>query len=118
MKKISLLFILILTSHFSFAQRALLVKYEDVVARAKTELDSSMQMGDLKEFGIEQSIKGEYIMDITIHEKGEVLTVFAVSNDSNNFKMQNKLKDFVRSQRFSFKLPKGKPYKFQYTFHF
>ena len=117
MKKRTLLSFIFLCQ-LTFAQRPLLVNYEDVATRAKVELDSSMQTGELKEFGIKQNIKGEYIMDITIHEKGEVLTVFAVSNDSDNLKMQNKLKDFIRTFRFSFKLPKGNPYKIQYTFRF
>lgn len=118
MKKINFLIVALIMQLSASAQKPLIVNYEEVVAKAKTELDSSMISGLLKEFGVKNAIKGEYIMDITIHERGKVLTVFAVSNDSDNLKMQNKLKDFVRTLEFSFKLPKGKPYKFQYTFHF
>ena len=118
MKKIFFLLIALCIQQNASATKPLIVNYEEVVAKAKSELDSSMQSGALKEFGLKNEIKGKYVMDITIHEKGKVLTVFAVSNDSDNLKMQNKLKDFVRTLEFSFKLPAGKPYKFQYAFQF
>ena len=100
------------------AEKPLLQDYSEVMAKARAELDSSMQTGVLKEFGVKHKIKGEYTMDITIHEKGKVLTVFTVSNNSDNLKMQTGLKDFVRTLEFNFKMPKGKLYKFQYTFLF
>ena len=100
------------------AQKKSLLEYDEVVAEAKAELDSSMHVGDFKEFAVKNNIKGEYIMDITIHEKGKVLTVFAVSNDSDDLKTQTRVKDFLRMFTFAIKLPKGKMYKFQYTFNF
>ncbi len=118
MKKLLItLFIAAIASH-AHGEKPLIQGYEEVVAKAKTELDSSMQNGELKEFATKRGIKGEYILDITIHERGKVLTVFAVSNDSDNLKMQTSLKDFVRTLEFNFKMPKGKNYKFQYTFTF
>ena len=57
-------------------------------------------------------------MDITIHEKGKVATVFVVSNKGGAIKQQNLVKDFVKEFRLSFKMPKGKDYKFQYIFKF
>lgn len=118
MKKLLVFISIIFLCLVAFAERPLITNYNEFAAKAKTELDSSMKSGVLFEFGVKHAIKGEYIMDITVHEKGKVLTVFAVSNDSDNLSMQNKLKDFVRTIEFSFKLPKGKPYKIQYTFHF
>lgn len=100
------------------AQRQLVQDYSEVTARATHELDSSMTNGGLKEWAVKNNVKGEYVMDITIHEKGKVLTVFTVSNDSDDINMQTRLKDFVRTLVFSFKMPKGKTYKFQYTFNF
>ena len=100
------------------AQKISLYEYDEVVAEAKAELDSSMHVGDFKEFAVKNNIKGEYIMDIAIHEKGKVLTVFAVSNDTDDLKMQTRIKDYLRMFIFAIKMPKGKMYKFQYTFNF
>ena len=118
MKKISCVFLILIISICAHAEKPLIQDYAAVVAKAKSELDSSMQTGVLKEYALKSKIKGEYIMDITIHERGKVLTVFAVSNDSDNLKMQTDLKDFVRTLEFNFKMTKGKMYKFQYTFLF
>ena len=112
------LFFLVFAGVAAFAQKKSLYEYEEVVAEAKAELDSSMHVGDFKKFAVRNNIKGEYIMDITIHEKGQVLTVFAVSNDTDNLKMQTGIKDFLRQFTFAIKMPKGKTYKFQYTFSF
>jgi hypothetical protein len=100
------------------AQMKQLYVYEEVAAEAKAELDSSMKYGVLKEWAVKNNVKGEYIMDITIHEKGKVLSVFAVSNDTDDIKMQNRVKDVIRTLSFNIKMPKKKTYKFQYTFNF
>ena len=109
---------LLITGFAASAQKKSLYEYDDVVAEAKSELDSAMKYGTLKEWVVKNNIKGEYILDITIHEKGKVLSVFAVSNDTDDIKMQNKVKDIIRTILFNIKMPKGKTYKFQYTFTF
>jgi hypothetical protein len=118
MKKIKITLLLLIISFAATAQKPLIINYEEAVAKAKAELDVSMKSGELKEFAVKNNMKGEYIFDITIHERGKVLSVFAVSNDTDNIKGQNILKDFVRTLSFNFKLPKGKNYKFQYSFQF
>jgi hypothetical protein len=118
MKIMMLLSLIFIVLSGAAAQRKLIQDHDEIVAKAKSELDSSMFSGALKKFALENKITGEYTMDITIHEKGKVLTVFAVSDSSVDVKMQNKLKDFIRTLEFSFKMPAGKPYKFQYIFHF
>jgi hypothetical protein len=100
------------------AQKKTLYLYEEVVAQAKLELDSSMKYGALKEWAVKNNIRGEYIMDITIHEKGKVLSVFAVSSDADDIKIQNRVKDMIRTLEFNIKMPKKKTYKFQYIFNF
>ena len=112
------LVILLLIGFASSAQKKSLYDFEEVTAEAKLELDSSMRVGELKEWSVKNKVKGEYIMDITIHEKGKVLSVFAVSNDTDDIKMQNRVKDIIRTIIFNIKMPKGKLYKFQYTFNF
>ena len=116
--KYLLLSLLMLACFSGYAQKKSLVEYDEVAVEAKAELDSSMHVGDFKKFAVKNNIKGEYVMDITIKEKGEVLTVFAVSNDSDNLKMQTRIKDFLRQFTFNIKMPKARTYKFQYTFNF
>lgn len=103
----------------SQGQKRLIQEYNQVVEAAKAELDSMMkQAGSLQTEAKEVNVKGEYILDVTIHEKGKVLSVYMVSSDADDVKMQNRAKDLVRRVEFGFKVPKGKTYKFQYTFSF
>ncbi len=120
MKKL-ITIVLMMISIASFAQKKQLVESVDnIVNKAVTELDSvsSGPAGALYKEITESGIKGHYVFDITIREKGFVATVFVVNETENPVYMQNRLKDLVKRYRFSFKVPKGKSYKFQYTFHF
>lgn len=122
--KVLMLFAFTLTAVFipgkSFCQKKkLLQEYDQVVAQAKAELDSLMMPGTaFLQQAAKQNIKGEYILDITVHDKGQVLSVFMVSSDADDVKMQNRAKDLVRTIVFGFKVPRDKTYKFQYTFQF
>ena len=121
MKKNLLIITLIFLSLTTFAQkRATLETKQEVVKAAKKEFSQAMQapQGELYLFKQENKINGEYTLDITIHEKGRVATVFVVSNKGGSIKQQNSVKDIVKEFRFNFKMPKGKDYKFQYIFKF
>ena len=111
---------LIVIAIAAFGQKKELVEYrENVVEKAIAELDSvtAGPEGELyKEFA-ENGIRGHYVFDITIREKGAVATVFVVNDGENPIPQQNRLKDIIKLYRFSFKVPKGKSYKFQYTFN-
>ncbi len=112
---------LIMFSIASFAQKKQLVEsVVNVVNKAVAELDSVTlaPAGVLYKEISENGIKGHYIFDITIREKGFVATVFVVNEGENQISLQNRLKDIIKRYRFSFKVPKGKSYKFQYTFNF
>jgi hypothetical protein len=101
------------------AQKELLFEYDAVVARARAELDSMMAPGGmLQAEALKQGLKGEYIIDVTVAGKGQVLSVYMVSSDADDVKQGNLAKDLVRTARFGFKMPKDKTYKFQYTFVF
>jgi len=107
-------------SILSAQKKVLLEEYDKVVAQATKELDESMNgpEGELFLFKTENEITGIYDFDITIHEKGEVATVFVRERDGGSIQMQNRLKDFVKELKFNFKMPKGKDYKFSYKFNF
>ena len=57
-------------------------------------------------------------MDISIREKGNVASVFAVERENGTIDSQNRLKDYIMEFKFNFKVPKGKYYKVRYTFNF
>ena len=121
--KCYLLLILLLSSGFALqaqSQRVLLESKDEIVAQATKELDSAMlaPSGELYLFGQKQKLSGEYTLQLTIREKGQVVSVFVVDKKDGNIPSQNSLKDRILNFRFSFKMPKKKDYKFTYTFKF
>lgn len=100
-------------------KKPLLSNYDEVVAAAKAELDSAFQTGKpLQVEAAKRGLQGEYVMDITVFDKGKIQSVFMVNSNADNAPMQNRVKDFVRTIEFGFKVPKGTNYKFRYTFQF
>ena len=122
MKKIVLvLFVLTTLSGFSQKKKKILIESKSQVIEAATkELDFAMQApeGEIYLFAQEYQIEGEYTFDISIHEKGKTASVFCDSREGGSIAMQNKLKDFIKEFQYYFKMPKGKKYKFTYTFKF
>jgi len=122
MKKIALvLLILVSVTGFSQKKKKLLIESKtEVIEAAKKELDFAMKApeGEIYLFVQEHGIQGEYVFDISIHEKGKTASVFCDSREGGSVKMQNKLKDFIKEFQYYFKMPKGKKYKFTYTFKF
>lgn len=118
MKTTTFLFALLISASL-FAQKApVLYEPQEIEQAMKTELDASMKTGALKQFALENQMTGEYIVDITVDHTGKTLTVFAVSNDTDDLKRQTLLLDFLRQMKFNFKLAKGKRHKYQYIFQF
>jgi hypothetical protein len=121
MKTIFLTVILLSVSFFLKSQnRVLLESQEEIVAAASAELTLAMSAPDgvLYKFGQENNITGEYNLQLTIRGKGDVVSVFVASKNNGNIPSQNKLKDEIFRFQFSFKMPKNKDYKFNYTFKF
>jgi hypothetical protein len=120
MRTIFLFFISLIAWASVAQQKKLIEPKEDIIAQAKLELNAAMQApgGELYLWKTENNIKGEYTVDITIREKGDVASVFMVSSEGTEIKMQNQVKDRIRLFGFNFKMPKGKTYKFQYIFRF
>lgn len=105
----------------SMAQKPELVELkEDVIRLATVELDQAMTSpdGELYKFGQKYQITGEYTLQLTVRNKGEVVSVFVADKKDGNIPSQNRLKDEVLAFKFSFKMPKNKDYKFTYTFKF
>lgn len=121
MKKSLIFFCLLILSITVSAQKKILISENDqVVEEARKEIDKTLANPEsdfMKAIKVNK-VTGEYVFDITIYEKGKVLSVFAVRSDNWDVKMQNLVKDLVRLLEFDFKMPKGKSYKFQYIFTF
>ena len=120
--KILLINLLILTSTISMkAQKPELLELkEEVVKQANLELDQAMSQpeGALYKFGQKYHVSGEYTLQLTIRNKGQVVSVFVADKKDGNIPSQNILKDKIMDFQFSFKMPKNKDYKFSYTFKF
>lgn len=105
----------------AFAQKKQLVESKDEVetlAKKEFELAMTAPEGELYLFGVENNIKGEYTIKVTLGDKGKVVSVFVISREGGDVPSQNKVKDAVKAFRFNFKLPKNKSYSFEYAFKF
>lgn len=116
-----LIFALLFISVALHAQKPELLELkEEVIKQACLELDQSMTSpeGSLYKFGQKYHISGEYTLQLTLRNKGQVVSVFVADKKDGNIPSQNSLKDKVLDFQFSFKMPKNKDYKFNYTFKF
>jgi hypothetical protein len=104
-----------------YAQKPELIELkEEVIKQASLELDQALTPpeGALYKFAQKNNITGEYTLQITIRNKGQVVSVFVADKKDGNIPSQNSLKDKILDFQFSFKMPKNKDYKFNYTFKF
>jgi len=126
MKNLFLTFLFLLTVLFFIsislhAQKPELIELkEEVIKQANLELDNAMTPpeGTLSKFGQKYKISGEYTLQLTIRNKGQVVSVFVADKKDGNIPSQNALKDKLMDFQFNFKMPKNKDYKFSYTFKF
>jgi hypothetical protein len=120
-KKTFLLTLLIMLGLSSFSQKKELLEDKDIIIdRAKFELDSAMAApeGSIFLWTQKNPIKGEYIFDISIWEKGTVSSIYVVGSNNGTIDLQNRLRAYIMNFQFNFKMPKGKSYKFRYAFNF
>jgi hypothetical protein len=121
-----LIILLVLITTAAFAQkkpkRVLLESKAEITEWAVKELDLGMTgpSGLILLFAEENGIKGTYIMDLTVADKGEIVTVFVVESKNSTIPQQNLFKDYLKDEFefITFKVQKGKKYKVRYTFKF
>jgi hypothetical protein len=91
-----------------------------VTQEAQTQLTQmATGEGELAMFSAKNEIKGEFVIDITLENKGNVLTVYMVSADTDDIPRKNLLKDKLHSLRFeNIKIPKKEKIKFRHTLKF
>lgn len=121
MKKSLLFLLLIVLGISSYAQKKVLIEDKDlIIERAKAELDTAMMApeGSIYLWTQKNPIKGEYIFDISIWEKGTVTSIYVVGSNNGTIDAQNRFRAYLMNFQFNFKMPKGKSYKFRYSFNF
>lgn len=121
MKNILFLLIFLISGITLNAQKPVLIESKaEVIKQAILELDQAMTPpeGSLYKFGSKNNITGEYTLQLTLRNKGEVVSVFVAEKKDGNIASQNMLKDKILDIKFSFKMPKNKDYKFNYIFKF
>jgi len=96
------------------------VDKDAITKEVKAQLDVlTGEGGELKEYCVKSNITGSYEMDITVHSKGKILTVFMVSSSTDDIKYQNMLKAKLMTLTFAnVKLPKNERVKFRHTLNF
>ncbi len=122
MKQLLLLLIAMLSlSGTLHAQKKyrLIESKDEILLQATRELDSAMQApnGKLYRFCQKNNIKGEYTMQLSLRNKGSVVSVYVADKKNADIPSQNKLKDELLKFRFGFKMPKNKDYKLSYYFN-
>lgn len=93
---------------------------EEIEGAIKMVLDNEMtaEGGTLLKFKEKNEVTGIYNFDVTINDKGQVISVFVVEREGGSEELQNLLKDAVLKLKMGFKTPKGKRYKINYKFKF
>lgn len=111
--------VLLFSICFSYAQKKpYYTDQEQVTEAARNVLNNTMESEDFKKWATKYGMKGSYTFNLTIGgTKGEVYTINAVER-TGEVKQQNALKDYVKSMRFPFKMPKNRSYQFEYEFNF
>ena len=107
-----------LLNSFSFGQKAFYETEAEVAQAAIEELNVLMKDEKFLKKLSKEKIRGSYTFQITVREKGMIASMFFIEKSEDaDISGQNFLNNLVRNHKFTFKVPKGKYYKFTYTFH-
>ena len=79
-----------------------------IIASAKSQLTTlTQQGGELHEYFTKNNVLGEFVFDMTIQGKGDVITVFIVSSNGERIRENNLFKDKLYALKFSdIRIPK------------
>lgn len=92
---------------------------EAVINIAKQQLDSLTYSDDFKKKLGDVKLSGIYNFDITLIKKGQVVTVFSVTDEATDIKSYNFLLEYIKKFKFEgVKIEKDKRIKFNYEFYF
>lgn len=92
---------------------------DTIIMTAKQQIELDLKDGGaFFEFVTEHQLQGLFDVDLTINEKGEVVSVFFQKKPEIEIKKLTYFREFLNSYKFNFKTPKGRKYKFNYQFNF
>ena len=90
---------------------------EEIKAQLATMASKPLQ--ELLEFCRKKEIKGEFVVDLTVEGKGQIVTVFMVSGGERDIPKKNLLKNELTELHFeNVKIPKKERVKLRYTLNF
>lgn len=115
-----IIIVLLLTGGYVSAQKKILIKDSDtIIMTAKKYIETDLQPeGKIREIVDKHQLTGLFDVDLTINEKGEVVSVFFQQKPDIEIKKISYFREFLNSYTFPFKTPKGRKYKFNYQFNF
>jgi len=89
-----------------------------ILDKAVEQLDSDLQNPEssLSKTITKKQISGLFLFNISIQKNGEVVSIFAQSDEKTNIQLQNMLKDIILKYKFDVTVPKNERLKFAYTF--
>jgi hypothetical protein len=118
------LFLLLLSLAAAFsavplaAQRPELNTQAAVDQHVSDALAADKAQGELAELAAELGLRGSFTFDLTVGDKGQVVTVFPIESTIEAVDRRNRLKDRLLAFRFAFKLNRNKRFKTRQTLVF
>ena len=92
---------------------------DSLQSKAISQLNADLENpeSDLSKNIVKQNIKGIYLFDLTVQKKGQIVTIFAESDDKTDIPHQNALKDLLLKYKFKdIVVSPNQRLKFRYTF--
>lgn len=97
-------------------KKPLLSTHDEIQSAITKELDDSFAGGKLKKTVDKYGITGTYNYDLTVGDKGELVTVFTIREEGMNNDYVRWLQYALKAFKYkSFKIPKYKSEKVQYS---
>ena len=93
------------------AQRPELNTQADVEQHVMNALAADKAQGKLAELALELGLRGSFTFDLTVGDKGNVLTIFPVEWTIAEIPARNRIKSCLMGLKFNFKTPKDKRFK-------
>jgi hypothetical protein len=118
-KTITILLFALISVNVAAQKKPTLTDADTIVMTAKQQIELDLKEGSaFFEFVEKQKLVGSFDVDLTINEKGEVVSVFFQKKPDIEIKKLTYFREFLNEYKFNFKTPKGRKYKFNYQFNF
>ena len=110
-------FLALLTMAATAQKKELVQDKQEILDRAAAAFDAAMQPGGALYTAVsEEKLIGNYLLQVSFREKGDVSSVFVVTAEDHDIRSQNRIKDLVHQLELPFKMPKDKQYRIDHRF--